>query len=44
LDLIGPNSKLCNLTSAWVKEMSVDVQSGAVVGYRVNLLVTFVLE
>jgi flavin-binding protein dodecin len=38
------NSTLRNVTSAWVKEMSVDVQNGAVVAYRVNLLVTFILE
>ena len=28
----------------WIKEQSVDVENGQVVGYRVNLLVTFVLE
>jgi flavin-binding protein dodecin len=38
------NSTLRNVTSAWVKEMSIDVQNGAVVAYRVNLLVTFILE
>jgi len=38
------NATLRGVTSAWVKEQSVDVQNGAVVGYRVNLLVTFVLE
>ena len=38
------NSTLRGVTSAWVKEQSVDVHNGAVVAYRVNLLVTFVLE
>jgi dodecin len=38
------NSTLRGVTSAWVKEQSVDVQDGAIVAYRVNLLVTFVLE
>jgi dodecin len=44
LALIGPIRHCANVTSAWVKEMSVDVQNGAVVAYRVNLLVTFILE
>lgn len=37
-------STLRGVTSAWVKEQSVDVNDGNIVGYRVNLLVTFVLE
>jgi dodecin len=32
------------IQSAWVKEMKVDVENGKVKLYRVNLLVTFVLE
>lgn len=35
---------LRNVSSAWVKEMRVEVKDGAVSGYQVNLLVTFVLE
>jgi dodecin len=35
---------LRNVTGAWVKEQRVDISDGAVVGYQVNLLVTFVLE
>jgi flavin-binding protein dodecin len=38
------NETLRGVKSAWVKEQSVDVEKGAIVGYRVNLLVTFVLE
>jgi dodecin len=38
------NSSLRGVTSAWVKEQSVDVSNGAISAYRVNLLVTFVLE
>ena len=38
------NSTLRGVTSAWVKEQSVDVQNGAIVAYRANLLVTFILE
>ena len=35
---------LRGITSAWVKEQEVVVQDGKVSGYKVNLLVTFVLE
>ena len=35
---------LRNVTGAWVKDQRVDISDGAVVGYQVNLLVTFVLE
>ena len=38
------NATLRNVKSAWIKEQSVDVENGAIVAYRVNLLVTFVLE
>jgi dodecin len=38
------NSTLRGVTSAWVKEQSVEVSDGQISGYRVNLLVTFVLE
>jgi flavin-binding protein dodecin len=38
------SATLRGVTSAWVKEQSVDVKDGAIVAYRVNLLVTFVLE
>ncbi len=32
------------IKSAWVKEQEVQVKDQAIVGYRVNLMVTFVLE
>lgn len=35
---------LRGVTSAWVKEQRVEVQDGRIVGYQVNLLVTFTLE
>ena len=38
------NTTLRNVKSAWIKEQSVDVENGVIVAYRVNLLVTFVLE
>lgn len=35
---------LRQITSAWVKEQRVEVKDGEIVGYQVNMLVTFVLE
>jgi flavin-binding protein dodecin len=35
---------LRNITSAWVKEQRVDVKDGKIVGYQVNMLITFVLD
>ena len=35
---------LREIRSAWVKEQEVLVQNGKIVGYQVNMLVTFVLE
>ena len=35
---------LRGVKSAWIKEQLVDVENGGVVAYRVNMLVTFVLE
>lgn len=38
------NKTLRNITSAWVKEQQVQVKDGKIIGYQVNMLVTFVLE
>jgi hypothetical protein len=38
------NKTLRNVKSAWIKEQQVDVENGRIVGYRVNMLVTFVLD
>ncbi len=35
---------LRNVQSAWVKEQTVEVKNGAVDAYRVNMMVTFILE
>jgi flavin-binding protein dodecin len=35
---------LRNVTSAWVKEQRVEVTDGAITGYQVNMLVTFILD
>ena len=38
------NTTLRGGKSAWIKEQSVDVENGKIVAYRVNMLVTCVLE
>lgn len=38
------NETLRNVQGAWVKEQQVSVTDGKITGYRVNLLVTFILE
>jgi flavin-binding protein dodecin len=35
---------LRHLTSAWVKEQRIELKEGRIVGYQVNMLVTFVLD
>jgi flavin-binding protein dodecin len=35
---------LRNVEGAWVKDMNVMIEDGNIVGYKVNLEVTFVLE
>jgi flavin-binding protein dodecin len=35
---------LRHVEGAWIKEQRVEVQNGRIVGYQVNLLVTFLLE
>ena len=38
------NPTLRNVQSAWIKEQQVDIDGGRIVAYRVNMLVTFVLD
>jgi flavin-binding protein dodecin len=38
------NKTLRNVKGGWIKEQAVDVENGRIIGYRVNLLVTFVLD
>jgi hypothetical protein len=38
------NQTLRNVKSAWIKEQQVDIDDGRIVAYRVNMLVTFVLD
>ena len=35
---------LRHVESAWVKEQRVEVANGRIVGYQVNMLITFLLE
>lgn len=37
-------SSLRNVQSAWVKEQSVSIENGQINGYRVNLMITFILN
>ena len=37
-------STLRGVEGAWVKDMTVEIENGSIVGYRVNLAVTFLLE
>jgi dodecin len=38
------NKTLRNIQSAWVKDMNIPIEDGQIRAYKVNLLVTFVLE
>jgi dodecin len=38
------NQTLRNVQSAWVKEQEVEIADGKISGYKVNMLISFVLE
>lgn len=38
------NKTLRNVKGAWIKEQQVVVENGAITNYRVNMMVTFVLD
>ncbi|MBV8688797.1 MAG: dodecin domain-containing protein [Candidatus Eremiobacteraeota bacterium] len=38
------NQTLRNVRGAWIKEQNIEINDGKVAGYRVNMLITFVLE
>ena len=38
------SSSLRGIQSAWVKEQSVSIENGQINGYRVNLMITFILN
>lgn len=35
---------LRNVKGAWIKEQQIDVDNGKIAGYRVNMLITFILD
>ena len=35
---------LKNVQGAWIKEQQVNIENGRISGYRVNMMVTFVLD
>ena len=37
-------SSLRRVQSAWVKEQSVSIENGQINGYRVNLMITFLMD
>ena len=38
------NKTLRNVKGAWIKEQQIDIEGGKITRYRVNMLVTFVLD
>ena len=38
------STTLKNIQGAWIKEQHVTIENGRVTGYRVNMMLTFVLE
>ena len=38
------NETLRNVKGAWIKEQSVDCDGGQITNYRVNMMVTFILD
>jgi dodecin len=38
------NKTLKNVTGAWIKDQSVQIEKGKVVEYRVTMKITFILE
>lgn len=42
--LARANKTLRNVRSAWIKEQTVEINGGKASGYRVNMMITFVLD
>lgn len=38
------NKTLRNVKGAWIKEQQLDIEDGKVTRYRVNMLITFILD
>ena len=44
LGLARASKTLRNLNGAWIKEQRVEVKDGRIVGYQVNMMLTFILD
>lgn len=42
--IVRANKTLRNVKGAWIKEQQLDIENGKVTRYRVNMLVTFILD
>ena len=42
--LARASKTLRNLNGAWIKEQRIEVKDGRIVGYQVNMMLTFVLD
>lgn len=38
------NKTLRNVKGAWIKEQQLDIEAGRITRYRVNMLITFILD
>lgn len=42
--IMRANKTLRNVKGAWIKEQQLDIEDGKVTRYRVNMLITFILD
>ena len=42
--ILRANKTLRNVRGAWIKEQQLDIENGKVTRYRVNMLITFILD
>jgi flavin-binding protein dodecin len=42
--VVRADKTLNNIQAAWIKEQQVTIAKGKITGYRVNMMVTFVLD
>lgn len=42
--ILRANKTLRNVKGAWIKEQQLDIEDGKVTRYRVNMLITFILD
>lgn len=41
---LSPSFSFSNLEGCWIKDMNVLIDNGNIVGYKVNVAITFVLD